>query len=758
MRRLKTIFVILVGLIFFGFVAGQLVLPHDAPVIEGSCRILDVEVIGVEDTGTKYALATIRTNIPEDITENDNSIYILGRSMVVYVNGVQRIHYEGSEKRKNGKTAAAYVEIPITTADAGKPLVARIQVDPGGLSDIYIGDRAAFWLSQISNYGSEIFVGVIALALALLCVVGGIWVSLVHKTYISIIDLGLGAALASAWIVTNSVFRQFIFNNLSITSNIPFLIIASMAFPFMCYVNEIQKGRYNKYIITVQVINVLDMIMCLAVYLLDLCELSTVFPITAGCAGLSILVILITILIDLKRGYIHEYIYAAVGLFSVMICGVIQIVLYFVRVGVFSGFVLSIGLVLIVIFSVIHAFSDFTRMTAETASALARDRAKDVFLANMSHEIRTPINAILGMDEMIIRETSESNIRGYALDVRNAARNLLDIINDILDFSKIESGMMEIVPIKYDTRSLIHDILMMIKIKADEKGLALELDADELLPSFLLGDMVRIRQVIVNLLSNAVKYTDTGMVTWRIRVKPAADEEEAPLAVILRIEVEDTGIGLKPEDLDSLFERFVRADARKNYNVEGTGLGLPITAQLLTLMGSELHVTSEYGVGSRFFFDLRQEVVDPVPVGNLDNIVNYSLEHKDEPGERFTGTGRILVTDDQRMNRRVIKNLLKESGLTIDEAESGAACLNMAAQNEYDIIFLDHMMPEMDGLQTLARLKGDNTMKGHPAIIALTANAVSGAKETYLDAGFNDYLSKPVLPEELDRALKRWMR
>ena len=504
-----------------------------------------------------------------------------------------------------------------------------------------------------------------------------------------------------------------------------------------------------KVFLIIQSMNVVDMFLCCIVYAFDITELSAFFPVIALCAVSSILAMVVTMLIDLVKGNIKEYIYAAVGMFSVTMCGVIQIFLYFFRVGIFSGIVLAVGLILIVIFSVINAFTDFSRMNNEKLTALAANKAKDVFLANMSHEIRTPINAILGMDEMIIRESGDATIKGYAMDVRNAGRNLLDIINDILDFSKIESGMMNIVTMNYDVRSLLHDILLMIKIKADEKGLLIETDIDEDIPSFLCGDMVRIRQIFVNILSNAVKYTKSGSVTWRIRSERADDR------IILKCAVIDTGIGMKPEDLEHLFDRFVRADARKNYEVEGTGLGLAITAQLLTLMGSELKVESEYGKGSTFYFDLEQGIVNEEPIGDIGGIINYTRQ--EEESSVFTGSGRILVTDDQRMNRSVVKNLLKDSGLTIDEAESGKQCIEMTSEKEYDIILLDHMMPEMDGMETIRHLREDGKMQGHPAIIAMTANAVSGAEDSYMSSGFDGYLSKPVMPDELNHMLYRYL-
>lgn len=382
--------------------------------------------------------------------------------------------------------------------------------------------------------------------------------------------------------------------------------------------------------------------------------------------------------------------------------------------------------------------------------ALAANEAKGKFLAHMSHEIRTPINAVLGMDEMILRESTEQNIKDYAMDIHMAGQTLLSLINDILDFSKIESGKMEIVPVEYDISSLIHDLTNMALQRAKAKQLALEVEVDQNIPSRLFGDDVRIRQILTNLLTNAVKYTHEGTVWLRIRGRSADN------AVKLYFEVEDTGIGIKEEDLPKLSSEFERIEEEKNRNIEGTGLGLNITMKLLSLLGGKLTVESAYGKGSKFSFELEQEIVDQTPIGDFELRVRQIAENYSYSAKFCAPDAKILVVDDNAVNRKVLRNLLKKTQIQVTDADSGMKCLELIQETHFDLIFLDHMMPEMDGVETLRRIKqlSDFPCQGSP-IVALTANAVSGARERYLSEGFDDFLSKPVVPEKLEQMIKK---
>ncbi len=383
------------------------------------------------------------------------------------------------------------------------------------------------------------------------------------------------------------------------------------------------------------------------------------------------------------------------------------------------------------------------------------NRAKSDFLANISHEIRTPINAVMGMNEMILRECEQEEIREYARNIQGASQTLLSLINDILDFSKIESGKMEIVEGAYDAASLLNDVVNMVRVKAESKNLWFHINVDEDLPCELWGDAVRNCQIAVNLLNNAVKYTKEGGVTFDVSGQPAAKGR-----ILLRIRITDTGIGIKEEDRPRLFRNFERLNLEENRNVEGTGLGLAITCRLVEQMNGRIEVESEYGSGSVFTVYLPQGVVNDSPLGDFQ--LRYQMavrQDRHQYRESFTAPqAKMLVVDDTAMNLLVITQLLKKTHMQIDTCASGRECLEMIREKQYDVILLDHMMPEMDGMETLKRMKSETGhMCPETPVIALTANAIVGVRDTYIEAGFNDYLSKPVEGAELEEMLKKYI-
>ncbi|MCR5651980.1 MAG: response regulator [Lachnospiraceae bacterium] len=376
------------------------------------------------------------------------------------------------------------------------------------------------------------------------------------------------------------------------------------------------------------------------------------------------------------------------------------------------------------------------------------NNAKSAFLSHMSHEIRTPINAILGMNEMILQDSREEEITEYASSIRSAGSNLLNIVNDILDLSKIEAGKMSIIPVEYELYSVINDLYNVVRLRAMDKGLSVKLDIDPEIPSVLFGDETRIKQVVTNLLTNAVKYTEKGTVTLSIKRIAAVED-----SVMLRVQVKDTGIGIRPEDMEKLFDEYERFDELRNRTIEGTGLGLAITTDLLRLMGSRLKVESTYGEGSVFGFDIEQDVRNKEPIGDLSEKFNKKTVRKYRV--RFTAEdARILVVDDSAVNLSVVVNLLKKTKIGVDTAQSGEDALRLIGENEYDLIFLDHLMPVMDGNETLKRMNAlENNLSKNSPVICLTANASSTARDEYIKAGYRDYLPKPVSLKDLEDML-----
>ncbi len=408
--------------------------------------------------------------------------------------------------------------------------------------------------------------------------------------------------------------------------------------------------------------------------------------------------------------------------------------------------------------AVTRELAESNRELKEMAQAAeAASKAKSQFLSNMSHEIRTPINAVLGMDEMILRETKEGFTREYAEHIRTAGTALLGLINDILDFSKIEAGKMEIIPVEYAVSSMLNDLVNMIRQRAEKKGLELKVEAAEDMPSILQGDEIRLRQIVTNILTNAVKYTERGSVTLCFDWEKTGENE-----IRLCVAVKDTGIGIREKDIERLFHAFERIEEKRNRTIEGTGLGMNITQRLLELMGSRLEVESAYGKGSVFSFRVKQQVLNWLPMGDYEAAFLSSLQQKSVYRESFIAPeAKILIVDDTAMNLTVAKGLLKATQVQIDTALSGYECLEKVQGEHYDLILLDHRMPGIDGVETLASMKELEKTPGYPnlgtPVIVLTANAVSGAREEYMAAGFDDYLSKPIDSQQLEDTLQKYL-
>ena len=385
----------------------------------------------------------------------------------------------------------------------------------------------------------------------------------------------------------------------------------------------------------------------------------------------------------------------------------------------------------------------------EKDAANASNKAKSDFLANMSHEIRTPMNAIIGMDEMILRERVSDKVRKYALDIQSAGKTLLAIINDILDFSKIESGKMELVPVDYSFASVMNDVVNMTMKKAEDKGLTYNLRVSKDIPSVLRGDEIRVRQVMLNVINNAIKYTHEGSVD----IDVSFDQSTQMLWVI----VKDTGIGIKEEDLGKLFDSFERLETDKNRSIEGTGLGLNITKRLVTMMDGSIAVASVHGEGSTFTVQMKQGIVDRTPVGDFaENISRQNGQARERRPVLSAPDAKILIVDDNDMNLEVIEALLSDTKIKVTTADSGQECINILRESSFDLIFLDQMMPHMSGVQTLEAIRSEH-LADTTSIIALTADAIVGARENYISEGFSDYLSKPVIYEALEEILMRYL-
>ena len=413
--------------------------------------------------------------------------------------------------------------------------------------------------------------------------------------------------------------------------------------------------------------------------------------------------------------------------------------------------IVSLSLLVLLVIDILVMLALNKRERQLAASAEQASKAKSRFLSNMSHEIRTPITAILGMNELIQRESDRPSVLEYSDNIQRAGNSLLHIISDILDFSKIEAGRIEIDESDYELTGLVGDVVNLTHLQAESKGLAFDVRVDPHLPSVLHGDVMRVKQVITNLLSNAVKYTERGTVTLTMELRNVSDG-----IATMYVSVADTGMGIREEERDRLFSAFDRLDLERNRSVQGTGLGLAISSKMLELMGSELEVESTYGEGSDFHFVLRQRVCDPSPVGSFNPFTaSVAGSHRRKEGSRFFApSARILAVDDTPMNLQVICGLLKRTEMQIDTASSGEECLSRFGENDYDLVILDYRMPDLDGIETLALMHERYPDKASATpVICLTASALSGDRERILAAGFTDYLAKPINLAKLELAL-----
>ena len=765
MSKIRITLAIILIIVFGYIVCGEIFMPANTPVNGNICDILPGDKwVEVKDDGTRVPFTVpgktdsdivLETTLPEKFDKDYAVLCFRGMDMEIYVNDELRGVYKVDDYRLLGdRSAECYVMTSVYPEDAGGTLRVRYEYNSGMVYETYIGTRLGILTYLFRLYGLELFVGLGLMLIGVICLVAAVAYKIIHKKYLEMEHLSIGVIIGACWVLSNSIFRQLYTRNISVMSDIPFLMVMIMPLPFLVFVDSLQKGRYTKLLSFAGILETVNFIVCAVLFVSGKVPLVNSFVFSAVCALFCIIVLGITIVSDVRKNQLYSYKIVAIGFGVLAVAAVIQILAYaFAHNGVFSGLFMALGLFGFIICAIIHTIKQLIGIRLEANELANINKAKDDFLANMSHEIRTPLNGILGMDEMIIRDAKESRIREYALEIKSAGNTLLSIINDILDLSKIESGNFEIIPTQYDIASVLNDVMNMTRIRAKKKGLTYGFNVAEDIPSVLYGDEIRIRQIMLNIINNAIKYTQEGSVNIDVSSEPVMMGNYINLIV----KVADTGMGIKDEDKDKLFKSFQRLDERKNRNIEGTGLGLHITNRLLQMMEGEVSFESEYGKGSTFIVTVPQKVEKATPIGLFGKAVrDYLGSVETDRVGLYAPNARVLVVDDNEMNLDVMEGLLRDTKIKTDFAVSGAQCIEYVQKNRYDCILLDQMMPQMSGEETLSEMKRQDILQGTP-VIALTAEAIIGAKENYLSKGFTDYISKPVKYEVLELVLKEYI-
>ena len=717
----------------------------------------------VEVPGTLEAeygeVVTLVTRLPKDVVNGDNICFRpIWQDVDIYINGELRRSYNTKKSRPFGKNSAfRYLFVELTEEDAGAELVYQFSSDSkytGNMRPCYIGDKVSLWMRMVGQSGTRTIVTLFLLIMSICCILVCVILKWVYKKHLTLNYLAWTVFLCALWMLSELEFRQLFFQNISILTSCTYWSLMLIPIPLMLYIDEIQDGRYRKvYIIPIFYMSCVIVIGTI-LQVFDIVQFVEQLKFVHAGLLVAIVSIIITITIDAIKKQLSDYVSVAIGIYGMLVAAVLEMVVYYMDTGVSIGTVLAIGMIFLLIMAIIKTGNDLLRTEQKRQQAVLAREAQAKFLANMSHEIRTPINAIIGMNEMVLRENKSEAIHGYACDIKSASNMLLGLVNDILDFSKIESGQLELVEENYSLAHLIQDEILLLNARAIGKPISTEIDIDPKIPSGLFGDELRIKQILTNILSNAVKYTKEGTVTLKASFEWIEEEN-----VKLCFSISDTGIGIKEEDITRLFDSFKRLDLSKNRNIEGTGLGLNIAKQLVDLMQGEITVESEYGKGSTFIISIPQRVIDKNPIGKLEDLVKKRRKAVQQKEDYFIAPeARILIVDDNAMNLSVMKGLLKRTQVQTDLASSGEECLELAKRTVYDIILMDHMMPEMDGVEALKRLRADVFgLNQNTTVIALTANAVAGCREKYLEYGFNDYIAKPVEAEKLDETLIKYI-
>ena len=753
-------------------IVGEIVLPDERDATDQDVRHMESDWYRIMDDGSKEPIhlpcnldvpwgepVQVGTILPQDVKNGDTICFRpVWQDIWVYVDGELREEHDLSDSRLYGRNSAfKYVFVELSEADAGKEMVYTFTSESkysGRIKHIYYGERSSIWIEVIADAGPKSVTALCMGLMGIFCLIVCEILRFAFKRPLELRYLAWALFLCAWWMLSEMEFRQLIIKNISVWTSTTYWSLMLIVFPLLLYVNAIQRNYYKKlYVIPIVYMTGVTVIGTV-LQVFNIVEFVTQLPFIHGGLAFAIISIITTLTIDTFNGRIKEYILVGIGIYGLLVSAILELVFYYLQVDISLGTMLAIGLMFLLVMAIFKTGKDLLSTEKNKQEAIVAREAQSRFLANMSHEIRTPINAVIGMNEMILRENKDATGAEYAQNIKRASNILLELVNEILDFSKIESGQLEIVEDKYYLADVIHDEKLLLDTRIGEKPIDIQIEVDKKIPSVLYGDEVRLKQILTNVLSNAAKYTQKGTITLKVFFQWINSEK-----ISLCFQIKDTGAGIKEEDLPTLFEEFKRLELSKNRNVEGSGLGLNIVKQLVYLMQGNINVDSVYGKGSTFTVFIPQKVVDSTPIGNYEQSLHKSMSGTGEEKAHFTAEqAKVLVVDDNAMNLMLMKALLKRTKMEVDTVSSGKECLQFTRKKKYHIILMDHMMPGMDGVEALHKLRAeaDNRNKD-TVVIALTANAVAGSREMYLEYGFDNYFAKPIQADRLDEMLVNYL-
>ncbi len=714
------------------------------------------------ETGRTYVVGnddqkdySITSTLPEDVKDNEYIFFYNRRDIEAYVNGELRAEFveDRDVSIPGGAIKKFYMMVPLTAADAGAEVrmvrTSRIK-DGQVVPETFISTRYGAFDYLVHTWGHSFFLAVIVLIFSVVVIIVSFVLRFVYKMRINMMYGALGIAVLALWIITDSFLFPFIFGVFHVNGIINYMICFMIPFAPAIYLNEIQHRRYRKSMSVILCISALNAVVWPLLHFTGISPFYHTVDIINSILAVLTVASIVILIVDAIRGNIGEYRYTFFGFMGFLVCGLIELTIILSTTTTNEATPMVIGLAIFLLFIVIQQVHDIRKINLEKQHAIDISEAKTRFLASMSHEIRTPINAILGMNEMILRENNDKVIGEYSRSIKSSGKMLLMLVNDVLDFSKIEAGKLEIVEAHFRMSDMLSDVISLVTERADEKALSLQVELTDDIPEEMIGDEFRIRQILVNLLNNAVKYTDSGTIT--LKVGGSYTEEDGYQLSLL---VKDTGKGIRKEEQPYLFDAFSRADTKSNANIEGTGLGLAIVKSIVDSMKGTIGVESEYGVGSEFRVQLpvRYEGEELLKPDFMEQSSGQEVVSETVP---FTAPeAKILAVDDNQSNLTIVKLFLKRTGIKPDLCSSGKKAAELCREKKYDLIFLDHMMPQPDGIETLHIIRSDETSKNRDTkIVVLTANAVAGSRQMYLKEGFDDYLTKPLDSKALEQTVQ----